>query len=54
MIGAQAVGMVGILVQTGKYRPGDECKCEEETRRPNYVCKSIVEAVDLIISQAKE
>lgn len=51
MIGAQAVGMVGILVQTGKYRPGDEC--EEETRRPNFVCKSIVEAVDLIISQTR-
>ena len=26
--GAQAIGMRGILVQTGKYRPGDENKIE--------------------------
>lgn len=40
--------MIGILVKTGKYRPTDESKYDVE---PNYICNSIVEAVELIISQ---
>lgn len=46
--GAQDIGMVGMLVQTGKYRDGDENKIDPP---PNYVCKSIIEAVETILSQ---
>lgn len=45
--GAMAVGMRGILVQTGKYRPGDE---NTITPSPTKVCKSFVEAVDEILN----
>ncbi|XP_051168318.1 haloacid dehalogenase-like hydrolase domain-containing protein 2 [Leptopilina boulardi] len=44
--GAQSVGIKGILVQTGKYRPGDE---NTITPPPTKVCKSFVEAVDVIL-----
>uniref|UniRef100_A0A0C9SBW1 Haloacid dehalogenase-like hydrolase domain-containing protein 2 n=1 Tax=Amblyomma americanum TaxID=6943 RepID=A0A0C9SBW1_AMBAM len=44
--GAQQVGMRGILVQTGKYMPGDENKI---ANRPWAVAASFVEAVDAIL-----
>ena len=46
--GAQNIGMVGFLVKTGKYRPEDESKIDP---LPKFVCPSVVEAVDIIISQ---
>lgn len=44
--GAQAVGIKGILVQTGKYRAGDE---NTITPRPAKVCNSFVQAVESIL-----
>ncbi|KAL0100308.1 hypothetical protein PUN28_019580 [Cardiocondyla obscurior] len=46
--GAQAAGIKGILVQTGKYRTGDECII---TPKPAKVCASFVEAVESILSE---
>lgn len=46
--GAQAVGIRGYLVKTGKYRLGDE---ETITPRPTNVFSSFVEAVDDIINE---
>lgn len=45
--GAQNAGMLGILVQTGKYRPGDEGKVEP---RPHLTCSSFPDAVDHILA----
>lgn len=45
--GAQAIGMRGILVQTGKYREGDETKIEP---LPAFVCKDFPQAVDTILN----
>ncbi|KYQ52528.1 Haloacid dehalogenase-like hydrolase domain-containing protein 2 [Trachymyrmex zeteki] len=47
--GAQAAGIRGILVQTGKYRTGDE---NTITPEPARVCASFVEAVDSILSES--
>lgn len=47
VIGAQAAGLTGILVKTGKYRPGDEEGVEGI--KPDHVSSSIVEAVDVIL-----
>ncbi|XP_058801531.1 haloacid dehalogenase-like hydrolase domain-containing protein 2 isoform X2 [Phymastichus coffea] len=44
--GAQAVGIKGFLVKTGKYQSGDENKIEPA---PTKVCDSFTEAVDIII-----
>ncbi|XP_031827293.1 haloacid dehalogenase-like hydrolase domain-containing protein 2 [Nomia melanderi] len=44
--GAQATGIRGLLVQTGKYREGDE---NTITPLPTEVCKSFVEAVEYIL-----
>ncbi|XP_033224560.1 haloacid dehalogenase-like hydrolase domain-containing protein 2 [Belonocnema kinseyi] len=44
--GAQAVGIKGFLVQTGKYRVGDE---NTITPPPAKVCESFVEAVEIIL-----
>ncbi|XP_076618459.1 haloacid dehalogenase-like hydrolase domain-containing protein 2 [Colletes latitarsis] len=44
--GAQAVGIKGVLVQTGKYRKGDE---NTITPSPTKVCNSFVEAVEHIL-----
>ena len=44
--GAQEVGINGILVQTGKYKEGDE---DLITPHPKLVAKSLVEAVEFII-----
>ncbi|KAK3095016.1 hypothetical protein FSP39_009178 [Pinctada imbricata] len=48
--GAQASGMMGILVQTGKYRPADEEKIDP---RPFKVVSDFSQAVDFIISVIK-
>jgi HAD superfamily hydrolase (TIGR01458 family) len=48
--GAQNAGMgTTILVQTGKYRPGDEAKLPEHNQSRFLVCPSIVEAVEHIL-----
>lgn len=44
--GAQDVGMLGILVKTGKYRPDDE---EKISPPPFFTCKSFPHAVDHIL-----
>ncbi|XP_011644510.1 haloacid dehalogenase-like hydrolase domain-containing protein 2 [Pogonomyrmex barbatus] len=46
--GAQAVGIKGILVQTGKYRAGDE---NTITPGPAKVCSSFVDAVESILDE---
>lgn len=46
--GAQAVGIKGFLVKTGKYREGDE-KTINPT--PTKVCDSFTQAVDLILKE---
>ncbi|GAB1861682.1 Haloacid dehalogenase-like hydrolase domain-containing protein 2 [Camponotus japonicus] len=46
--GAQAAGIRGILVQTGKYRTGDE---KTITPEPTKVCSSFVEAVEGILDE---
>lgn len=52
VLGGQSAGFRGILVKTGKYREGDErgALVEGQTRVPDLVCSSIVEAVDAIVS----
>ncbi|XP_015432660.1 PREDICTED: haloacid dehalogenase-like hydrolase domain-containing protein 2 [Dufourea novaeangliae] len=45
--GAQAIGIRGLLVQTGKYREGDE---NTITPPPTKVCISFVEAVEHILN----
>lgn len=45
--GAQSCGMLGILVQTGKYRPSDEDKINP---KPFLTVRNFSEAVDKIIS----
>jgi HAD superfamily hydrolase (TIGR01458 family) len=45
--GAQAHGIRGMLVRTGKYRPCDE---SHETIKPHRVVGTIVEAVDEILA----
>lgn len=47
--GSQAVGIRGILVQTGKYRPGDEHTISPS---PWKVVPSFVEAVEAIIQES--
>ncbi|XP_058645984.1 haloacid dehalogenase-like hydrolase domain-containing protein 2 isoform X1 [Onychostoma macrolepis] len=44
--GAQNAGMLGILVKTGKYRPGDEGKINPS---PHLTCDSFPEAVNHIL-----
>ncbi|CAK9797299.1 Haloacid dehalogenase-like hydrolase domain-containing protein 2 [Anthophora plagiata] len=46
--GAQAIGIKGLLVQTGKYRNGDE---DTITPRPTKVCSSFVQAVEHILNK---
>ncbi|KAJ8670741.1 hypothetical protein QAD02_002000 [Eretmocerus hayati] len=46
--GAQSCGIKGFLVKTGKYRPGDENIIEPA---PSRVCKSFVQAVDIILQE---
>ena len=45
--GAMAAGLMGVLVQTGKYRPGQEALLAD---RPTLVAKNLKVAVDLLLS----
>lgn len=45
-LGAIKAGLSAILVQTGKYKPGDETKIDPQ---PTFVAKDITEAVDYIL-----
>lgn len=47
--GALAVGLSAVLVQTGKYRPGDETL---QGVTPTAVAPSLVEAVDWVLQRA--
>ena len=44
--GAQAAGLHGVLVQTGKYRPGDEASAGVA---PAATCRDFAAAVDWIL-----
>lgn len=44
--GAMAAGLMGVLVRTGKYRPGQEAHLVE---RPTLVAKNLKVAVDLLL-----
>ncbi len=44
--GAMAAGLMGVLVQTGKYRPGQEARLAGQ---PTLVAKNLQEAVDLLL-----
>jgi HAD superfamily hydrolase (TIGR01458 family) len=46
--GAQAAGLLGLLVKTGKYRPGDEALVDP---RPSAVAADLSEAVDWILAR---
>ena len=45
--GAMAAGLMGVLVQTGKYRPDQEAHLVE---RPTLVAKNLKAAVDLLLN----
>ncbi|XP_067005109.2 haloacid dehalogenase-like hydrolase domain-containing protein 2 [Anabrus simplex] len=49
--GAQKLGMQGILVQTGKYRPGDEDKISPP---PCKVCPSFTHAVNMLLGELQK
>jgi ribonucleotide monophosphatase NagD (HAD superfamily) len=40
ILGAQAAGLTGILVRTGKYRAGDEAR---DDGRPDHVLESVAD-----------
>ena len=40
-----AAGLMGVLVQTGKYRPGQEADLAE---RPTLIAKDLASAIDLL------
>ena len=48
---AQALGILGILVKTGKYRVGDETG-KKDGVLPDYVVDNFAQAVDLLIASA--
>jgi HAD superfamily hydrolase (TIGR01458 family) len=45
VLGAQAAGLVGILVRTGKYRPGDE---RRDDGRPDHVLETFADVPDFL------
>jgi HAD superfamily hydrolase (TIGR01458 family) len=47
--GAMAAGLMGVLVRTGKYRPGQE---ERLPRRPTHVAQDLDEAVALLLGSS--
>jgi HAD superfamily hydrolase (TIGR01458 family) len=47
--GAMAAGLMGVLAQTGKYRPGQEAHLPE---RPTLVAEHLKAAVDLLLDRA--
>lgn len=49
VLGAQAAGIPGILVRTGKYRPQDEQVQEAQTDRPLFVADDFFRAVDVLL-----
>jgi len=48
ILGAQAAGLTGILVQTGKYRAGDE---DRDEGRPDHVVPSFADVPELLGSR---
>ena len=51
MEGALIAGLKAILVQTGKYRPGDECR---SSITPTAVCENFSSAVDYILNETTQ
>jgi HAD superfamily hydrolase (TIGR01458 family) len=49
--GAMAVGLAGLLVRTGKYRPGDEARIAPP---PSAVLPGLSEAVDWVLERARD
>jgi ribonucleotide monophosphatase NagD (HAD superfamily) len=47
--GALAAGLMGVLVRTGKYRPGDENALYPP---PSHVADNLAAAVDWILGRA--
>ena len=47
--GAMAAGLRGVLVRTGKYRPGDEARIDPP---PSAVVADLPEAIDWVLAQA--
>lgn len=45
--GAMAAGLMGILVQTGKYQPGQEMRL---ARPPTLVTRDLDAAVDVLLN----
>jgi HAD superfamily hydrolase (TIGR01458 family) len=45
ILGAQVAGLTGILVRTGKYRPGDE---DRDEGRPDHVVPSFADVLELL------
>jgi HAD superfamily hydrolase (TIGR01458 family) len=45
ILGAQVAGLTGILVRTGKYRPGDE---DRDEGRPDHVVPSFADVLGLL------
>jgi HAD superfamily hydrolase (TIGR01458 family) len=45
VVGAKAVGLTGVLVRTGKYRPGDETRYEVQ---PDHVVDSIAGVPEIL------
>jgi HAD superfamily hydrolase (TIGR01458 family) len=45
--GAMAAGLMGVLVQTGKYQPGQE---DHLAQQPTLVAKNLKAAVDLLVN----
>ena len=48
MAGAQAAGLAGLLVRTGKYRPGDEAAVSPP---PWHVADAFPDAVEHVLQQ---
>ena len=52
VLGAQAAGLRGGLVRTGKYRPGDEAVASASGVRPDFVFDDFSAAVEFVIEQS--
>ena len=48
VIGAQEAGLVGALVKTGKYREGDEKKCET---KPDFIFDDLMQLARMIVGK---
>jgi HAD superfamily hydrolase (TIGR01458 family) len=49
--GALAAGLAGILVRTGKYRPGQESRLDPP---PTLIADDLAQAVDLVLAQTSD